>query len=98
MFGCVLYQNLNRNYWSPSFEPNQKLISNRLGSVLFFLANCYFTVIVNASFSMVFDRAVILKEIKDGWYSKNVWFLSKVVSDFFAFGVPVWLTSYPVSI
>jgi hypothetical protein len=46
---------------------------------------------------MVFERKVILKEIKDGYYSKNVWFIGKVVGDFLAFGVPIWLTAYPVS-
>jgi hypothetical protein len=96
-FGCILYDDLSREYWTEQGQPIQKNISNRLGSVLFIVANCYFTVIVNTSFGMVFDRKVILKEIKDGWYSKNVWFLSKIIGDFFGYGIPIWITTYPVS-
>lgn len=97
IFGCILYDDLTREYFTPGFIPIQKHISNRLGSVLFIVANCYFTVIVNSSFSMVFERKVILKEIKDGYYSKNVWFLGKIIGDFLAFGIPIWFTAFPVS-
>ncbi len=92
-----MYNSLDRVYWTPEFTPNQKNISNRLGSVLFIVANAYFTVIVNSSFSMVYERRVILKEIKDGYYSKEVWFMTKIIGDFMSFGVPIWLTVYPVS-
>lgn len=96
IFGMILFGGLPRDYWTPDFQPIQLNISNRLGSILFIVANAYFTVIVNSSFSMVYERRVVLKEIKDGFYGKNVWFFEKIICDFFAFGVPIWLTAYPV--